>query len=143
MTPALAILELSSIARGVIVSDVLVKKAPVSLMQSRPVSSGKHILVFGGEVAAVDESFLAGVQAAGDALVDQLYLPFAHAQIGPLLGGNDSQRLHINGSVAVIETTTVCSTVLAADAACKVADVTMIDLRLAVGIHDRRRPQPG
>jgi microcompartment protein CcmL/EutN len=123
VTPALAILELSSIARGVIASDAIVKKAPVELMQSRPVSSGKHILVFGGEVASVEESFQAGKAVAGDALVDELYLPYASAQIAPLLGGSDQQRSRVNDSVAIIETTTVCSTVLAADAAAKAADV--------------------
>ena len=134
MTPALAILELSSIARGVVVSDALVKKAPVELLQSRPVSSGKHILVFGGEVAAVDESFRAGRQVAGDALVDELYLPFAHAQIGPLLGASERRRPRIRGAVGVVETATVCATVLGADAACKTAEVTLLELRLAVGI---------
>lgn len=133
MPPALAILELSSIARGVITSDTIVKKASVTLMQSRPVSSGKHILVFGGEVAEVEESLRAGRDAAGDALIDELYLAFAHAQIAPLLDGGDA-RTHIRDAVAVFETATVCSTVLAADAAAKAADVTLIDLRLAVGI---------
>ncbi len=133
MTPALAILELSSIARGVIASDAIVKRAAVTLMQSRPVSSGKHILVFGGEVAEVEESLRAGKAVAGDALIDELYLSFAHSQIAPLLDGSDA-RVQIRDAVAVFETATVCSAVLAADAAAKVADVTLIDLRLAVGI---------
>ncbi len=136
MPPALAILELSSIARGVIASDAIVKKAEVGLWQSRPVSSGKHILVFGGEVAECEEAFAAGRDMAGDALVDQLFLPFAHAQLPPLIQGGESAepRSSINGSVAVVETSTVCSTVFAADAAAKAADVTLINLRLAVGI---------
>lgn len=133
MTPALAILELSSIARGVITSDAIVKKAPVALMQSRPVSSGKHILVFGGEVASVEESLRAGREVAGAAIVDELYLPFADAQLAPLLNG-DAARAQIRDAVAIVETTTVCATVWAADAAAKAAEVTLLDVRLAVGI---------
>jgi microcompartment protein CcmL/EutN len=133
MTPALAILELSSIARGVIASDALVKRAPVTLLQSRPVSSGKHLLVFGGPVAEVEEALAAGKAIAADALVDELYLSFADSQLAPLLAG-DPPRISIRDSVAVFETTTVCAAVRAADAAAKAAEVTLMELRLAAGI---------
>jgi len=134
VTPSLAILELSSIARGVVVSDAVVKRAPVTLLQSRPVSSGKHVLIFGGQVAPVEESVIAGRAVAGDALIDELFLPLASPQIGPLLAGNEQQRSRVTGALAIIETTTVCAAVLAADAATKTADVRLLDLRLAVGI---------
>lgn len=133
MHPALAILELGSIARGVITSDAAVKRAPVTLLWSRPVSSGKHLVAFAGEVAEVEESLRAAQQVAGDALIDALYLPYADAQLWPLLSGDGDRPAPID-AVGVVETDTVCAAVRAADAAAKTAPVTLLDLRLAVGI---------
>lgn len=133
MTVALAILELSSIARAIRVSDAIVKRAPVELWQSRPVSTGKHVIVFGGGVAEVDESFREAVAVAADTVIDRLFLSYAHAQLAPLLRGHAAGR-PVTDSVGVVETRTVCSAVAAADASCKAAQVTVVDLHLAVGI---------
>jgi microcompartment protein CcmL/EutN len=133
VTPALGILELSSIARGVICADAVVKKAPVELFGSRPVSSGKHLVLFRGDVAEVEEAMAEGVRIAGAALLDHLLLPLADPQIGPLLDGQD-QHGTATDAVAIVETETVCAAVLGADAAAKAAEVTLVDMRLAVGI---------
>lgn len=131
--PALGIVELSSIARGVTCADAIVKKAPVRILQNRPISPGKFIIVFAGGVAEVDESMQAGLAAAGSALVDRLFLPQAHEQLAPLLAG-PRQSGPATDAVAIVETATVASTILAADAAAKAAEVTLLDLRLGQGI---------
>ena len=46
--PALALVELSSIARGVVVTDAVCKKAPVDVVRSAPVSPGKFVSLFVG-----------------------------------------------------------------------------------------------
>jgi len=137
-SPALGILELSLIARGMVVADALLKRAEVDLFASRPVSSGKYLLFLRGTVAEVEESMLAGRQAAGNALVDTLELPWAHDQLWALLpdpvtaGGWETEP---NAeAVAIVETSTVCASVHAADAAAKAAEVTIRDMRLAAGI---------
>ncbi|MCG8424085.1 MAG: BMC domain-containing protein [Proteobacteria bacterium] len=134
--PALGIVELSSIARGVVVSDAAVKQAPSLLLMSRPVSSGKHLVVMRGEVAEVEESMRVARHSAAERLIDSLELPFADEQLWPLLDrpvevtGWDSDEL----AVAIVETATVCAAVGAADAAAKTAAVVLRDMRLAVGI---------
>ena len=130
--PALGILELSSIARGVIVVDVMAKRSPVRILQNHPVSPGKHLVIVVGGVAEVEEAMGAGIPMAGDRLVDKLLLAQAHEQLAPLIAGGRGNAEF--DSVAVVETATVCATVLAADAAAKATPVTLIDLRLAVGI---------
>ena len=132
--PALGIIELTSIARGVLVADAMVKKAPVRILQSHPISPGKHIIVIAGEVAEVDESMQAGLAVAGATLVDRLFLPQAHAQLGPLVAGQATLRSEPLEAVAVFETYSVASTVLAADAAAKAAEVTLLDMRLGQGL---------
>jgi microcompartment protein CcmL/EutN len=130
--PALAVIELSSIARGYPVADAMVKKAPVLLVDCRPVSPGKFLVLVTGDVASVDEAFRAGLAVAGDCLVDKLFLPQAHPSIGPAVRG----MIPAAGidSLAVVETFTVAAAILAADAATKAAAVRIVEMQLARGI---------
>lgn len=141
-SPALGILELASIARGVQVADAVVKRAPSTLLLSRPVSGGKHIIMFRGAVSVVEESMRAASAVAAEKLVDSLELPLLHDSVWPQLypafaGHVRSSRWEPDTdreSVAIVETTTVCATVHAADAAAKLAAITVREMRLAVGI---------
>lgn len=135
---ALGILELSSIARGVVVADRALKQAPSLLFVSRPVSGGKHLIMMRGEVAEVEESMKVAREAASGALIDSLELAYLHDPLWPLLdepvvarGWQDEAGAE---SVAIVETETVCAAVGSADRAAKTAPVIVRDMRLAVGI---------
>lgn len=136
--PALGILELASIARGVVVVDAALKQAPSLVLMSRPVSSGKHLVMLRGQVAEIDESMRAARAAAAGALVDVLELAYAHEQLWPLLAEPVSTLSWDTGgselSVAIVETQSVCAAVAGADVAAKTAPVVLRDMRLAVGI---------
>ena len=140
---ALGILELEHIARGILVSDAVVKKAPVTILLSAPVSGGKHLVFLRGGVAEIEESMAAGVEAAGDALTDSLLLPYAHEQLWPLLDGSQPKTGHgwaEDGeaeSVAIVDVRTVCGAIVAADAAAKCAPIELRDMQLAVGISGK------
>jgi microcompartment protein CcmL/EutN len=139
---ALGILELGSIARGVVVADAAVKQAPSLLLMSRPVSGGKHLVMMRGEVAEVEESMKVARDIAASALLDWLELPYLHEQIWPFLdqpvvardweGEEGAGSVAI--SVAIVETETVCATIGAADAAAKAVPIVIRDMQLAVGI---------
>jgi microcompartment protein CcmL/EutN len=140
--PALGVLELSSVARGVVVADAAVKRAPVVVLSSRAVSGGKHLVFLEGGVAEVDEAVGAARAAAGALLVEWLLLPGADAQVWTLLGAPPWGAIEPPDwsaepgaeAVAIVETTTVCAAIAAADAACKAADVTVRDVRLAIDL---------
>jgi microcompartment protein CcmL/EutN len=85
--PALALIEVASIARGHRVADAVVKRAPVELLRCEPVSPGKFLVLLAGDVAAVDEAWRAGLAVAGDATLDKLFLPQAHEQLGGAIRG--------------------------------------------------------
>ena len=130
--PALALIELESIARGMIAADALLKRAPVSIALAEAITPGKYLLLFSGGVAEVQESFAAGLEVAGTALLDKLLLPVAARSLvdglrGKLHGGQGE-------SVGIVETHTVASALLAADSALKGADVRLTQLHLARGI---------
>jgi microcompartment protein CcmL/EutN len=129
--PALGLVETSSIARGIVVADAMVKKAPVELVLARPVSPGKHLVLVSGAVADVEEAMAAGVEHAGATLVDRLMLAQVADEVLRALARHGA---HAEGSVGILETFSVASTLLAADAACKAAQVVVAELRLADGL---------
>jgi microcompartment protein CcmL/EutN len=136
--PALGVLEIATIARGVVVADAALKRAPAVLLSSRAVSGGKHLVMLEGGVAEVDEAMQAGGNAAGALLLDRVTLPAADPQVWPMLGAPvTSPDWHGDRgaeAVAILETRTVCAAIAAADAACKLADVTVRDVRFAVDL---------
>jgi microcompartment protein CcmL/EutN len=119
--PALAIVELSSIARGHRVADAMLKRAPVHLERADPISPGKFVVLVDGDVAAVDESFRVGTDVAADRAVDTLFLPQPHAALWPALAGEANAAGGVE-SLGIVETTTVAATVRAADAAVKAGE---------------------
>jgi microcompartment protein CcmL/EutN len=136
--PALGVLEISTIARGVVVADAGLKRAPAVLLHSRAVSGGKHLVFFEGGVAEVEEAVAAGKLVAGDQLLDRAWLPAADDQVWSMLGAPvappDWSADATAEAVAIVETRTVCAAIAAADAACKVAHVLVRDVRFAVDL---------
>ncbi|MGN6106263.1 MAG: BMC domain-containing protein [Kofleriaceae bacterium] len=135
---ALGVLEIGTIARGVVAADAALKRSPALLLSSRAVSGGKHLVMLAGGVAEVEEAMAAGKLAAGSALLDQIELPNPDDQIWPMLGAPvcppDWTADPAAEAVAIIETRTVCAAIAAADAACKVAEVEVRDVRFAVDL---------
>src|SRR4051812_21995706 len=136
--PALGVLEVSTIARGIVAADAGLKRAPAVLLHSRAVSGGKHLVMFEGGVAEVEEALGAARRIAGDLILDHVELPNADDQVWPMLGApytaHDWSPDPAAEAVAIIETSTVCAAIRAADAACKVAFVVVRDTRFAVDL---------
>lgn len=130
--PALGLLEIESLARGVFVADVLVKKAAVQIVRAEAVSPGKYLLIFLGNVADVEESFAAGVDAAGSTLIDRLMLPHVAEPVRDAL--TKPVNRESKGSIGIIELHTVAATLRAADLCLKKAEVRMTQFELAKGI---------
>ncbi len=130
--PALALLELDSIARGIVAGDAIVKRAPVQIAMAEPTTPGKYLLLFSGGVAEVEESLKAGLETAGSSLLDKLLLPQASLGLLEALRGKFYQEF--GESFGMIETHSVASTLLAADTALKRADVKLRRMHLARGI---------
>src|SRR5437868_15233420 len=85
MPEAVALLEIASLARGVVCADAAVKRAQVELLACEAVSPGKYLLLFGGGVAEVGEALQAAEHAASEHKLDKLWLPQAHPQLLPAL----------------------------------------------------------
>jgi microcompartment protein CcmL/EutN len=129
---AIALIEVASIARGYVALDAMAKRARVVVKVARPVSPGKLLVLFGGDVASVGESLEAAREACGSLLVDELFLPYAHA--GLLAAVDGVVTPEPGESVGIVEMATVASTLEAADVALKTTEVGVLRMHLAVGI---------
>lgn len=132
--PALGLIETASIARGMVVVDAMVKKAPVRVVEAHPTSPGKWLVVIAGDVAEVEESMAEGLAVAADTRIDHLFLPLVHDQVPTAMAGGRLVGTPDQGAIAIIETHTISSAILAADAACKAALVHLVQMRLGQGL---------
>ncbi len=132
--PALGLIEVQSIARGVTVSDAMVKRAAVQLVLTRPVSPGKHLSLCSGEVADVQEAMLAGRERAGTTLCDELLLTLVHDEVLAVLRRTERRPLDPELALGILETFSAAATLLGADTACKAAEVSLSELRLCDGL---------
>lgn len=130
----IGLVELSSVARGVEVADAVLKEARVEMLFASPVQPGKYVMLFTGPVQDVRASVARGAALAAGDLVDQLLIPQVHEQVVPMLRRKGGTINGLLDAVGVVETTTVASSILAADAALKTATVDLIDLRIANGL---------
>jgi microcompartment protein CcmL/EutN len=130
--PAIAVLELDSIALGIAAGDAMVKRAPVAVLYAGSVHPGKYVDLVGGEVADVEEALAAGRRVAHPALVDELLLPDVHPQVVRAVCGGRAPAL--GEALGVVETRTVAAVVGAADRGVKGAHVTVERIRLADGL---------
>jgi microcompartment protein CcmL/EutN len=125
---ALAVLELDDIPAGVVAVDALVKKAPIALLRCGTISRGRFLIVMGGTPAAVEEALQEALQAGGYAVLDQVLLADVHPRlVDGMLG---ARRAPGEGSLAILETTTVASLVLAVERALKGTPVELVEIRL-------------
>ncbi len=130
--PAIALIEFSSIAIGVIAGDAMVKKAPISMLKTGTVSRGKYLVLIGGSTASVEESFKEGLNVGASAVVDKVFLPDIHPQVlAAMLGGRKKVTSEAFG---IVETTSITATIEAADAGIKGAMVDIIEIRMGDAI---------
>jgi microcompartment protein CcmL/EutN len=132
MEPAIALIETNSVAAGILAGDAMVKKAVVQLLEARPVCPGKFLVLIGGEVGPVSESYEVGLATAADTLVDQLLLPNVHRSVFPALMSASPPRG--DEALGIVETVTAAVCIVAADAAAKATDVQLLEVRLANGL---------
>ena len=130
--PAIALIEFSSISTGILASDAMIKKAPISLFKSGTVSRGKYLVLIAGSVASVEMSFREGIDIGKDHIVDKVILPDIHSDVIESILGTRNKIT--DESFGTIETASVAAMIEAADAGIKGATVKIIEIRLADAI---------
>lgn len=128
----LGAIELTSIARGYVVVDRMVKKAPITLLDARAYCPGKFFIVFSGDVASVQESLDIGSRESEGVLFGTLFIPNLAPEVIPAI--NREAHPTIGETIGVIESFSAVSIVDAADTAVKSADVAIESVNLLQGL---------
>ena len=131
---SIGLIELSSVATGYQVEDVMIKAATVKLLLARSICSGKFLIAISCDVASVTTAIEAGGAAAGASLIERRQLSRVHPSVLQAI----SQSVEIDPkdlrSIGVIETFSAASIIDAADAAIKSANVILLRVHLAMAL---------
>jgi len=127
--PALALLELSTISSGIFTGDAIIKAAPVSVLKSGTVHNGKYLLLFGGSVASVEESYNKGLAISKNDIIDSVFLPDIHQKVHDAILGK--RTVIVSETVGMFETNSVANIIKSTDAAVKGTNVEIVEMRLA------------
>lgn len=132
MFEAMGLVETNSIPAGIEAGDAMLKAAQVELVSAMAVCAGKFIVIIRGDVAAVKEAVASGSKAADRNLVKDMVIPNVHKQV---LGAIGCCNEILNPqALGIIETFSIATAVLCADAAVKAADIDLIEIRLGRGL---------
>src|SRR5512140_1470239 len=129
---SIGLIELSSVAAGFLVADTMLKAGHVRLVLSRSICSGKYMVVIAGDTAAVSAAVEAGAEAANGCLIDQFVISNIHPDVLTALGR--TQPVEPDGAPGILESFNVATLIEAADAAAKAANITLLEVRLAMAL---------
>jgi microcompartment protein CcmL/EutN len=131
---SIGLIELSSVATGYVVQDVMLKAGSVQLLMARSICSGKFLIVVAGDVTSVEAAVQAGAVAAGHTLIERRQIARVHPSVLAAVSNAvdvDPRQLR---SIGVIETFSAASIIEVADAAVKAANVTLLRVHLAMAL---------
>ena len=129
---ALALLEIEGLPTALKAQDAALKQAPVRVVAFAPVTPGKIVFIFAGDVASVEESLEVADVAAGPRRLDKLLLPGVHQDVVKAIHDH-RQQAEQGDALGMLELSSVAAGILAADAAIKCADVALLRVHPASG----------
>ncbi|PKN56902.1 MAG: propanediol utilization protein [Deltaproteobacteria bacterium HGW-Deltaproteobacteria-14] len=130
--PSLALIELSSIARGIDTTDRMLKAAEVKLVMARTICSGKYMVMVAGELSEVEASVAAGLECSRECTIDHFIIPDVHPAVYPAVSATSVTMMR--GALGVIESFSVAALIEAIDKVAKAALVEMVGCRLAMAL---------
>jgi microcompartment protein CcmL/EutN len=132
--PAIAVVEVDSIAVGILAGDAMVKASPLGSIYTGTVHPGRYVIVVSGDTASVEVAVDTGSSVAGDTLVDLVFLPDVHPLVVDAIISEADLADCRGDALGVVETVTIAAVIDAADAGVKAATVDVPAVRLADGL---------
>ena len=129
---AIGLVEVKSVAKGIKVTDEMLKSAGVFLIQSGSVCPGKFVTIVGGSLSSIQASVDRAASVAEDSLIDKFVIGRLGEKVFEAMCG--TANVKERKALGIIETFTAASAILAADAAVKTANVSLIEVRVARGM---------
>ena len=131
---SIGLIELSSIARGFVVEDAMLKAAQVQVLMARTICSGKFLIAVAGDVASVAAAVDSGAASGKGAIIEKRQISRVHPSIFPAITGAVTLDPSQARAMGIIETFSASSIIEVADAAAKTANVTLFRVHLAMAL---------
>ena len=132
MSKAIGMAEFTTVPAGIAATDRMIKTAEVTVLEAQTVCPGKYMVILSGELSAVNAAVESVKTFHSDKLIDSFILGNPHESIFPAI--YSTSKVEKVDALGVMETFSVTSAIVAADAAAKCANVELIELRLARGM---------
>ncbi|MEN8114362.1 MAG: BMC domain-containing protein [Actinomycetota bacterium] len=132
--PAIAIVELDSIAAGIFTGDAMVKSSPIGSIYAGTVHPGRYLVLVSGDTASVEVALETGREMGEGSIIDSIFLPAVHVDVVAAIVSSIEAADFDGDAAGIVETNTVSTVVEAADAGVKAANVTLPAVRLADGL---------
>lgn len=132
MSKAIGMVEYKTVSQGLFVADMMLKTAEIDLVEAQTVCPGKYIAIISGELSAINACIEAARSKCSEHLIDSFILGNPHESILPAIYG--TTHIEKIRALGILETFSVASIFVAADAAVKTAQVELIELRIAKGM---------
>ena len=112
--------------------DLMVKEAPVEIIDCYTVTPGKYIIIITGDEASVDSALKRAKRQGIEKVLDELFISNLHPDVGPSINGQfEPGKIDALG---VIESYSVTAGIEAADRAAKEADVKLLTITFGSGM---------
>lgn len=134
MTQALGLIEFTSISCGIDVCDEMLKAANTELLRAGTICPGKYMVLLSGETGDVRQALAAAVATEERHIMAHYCLPNCHREILAVLRRRRRVKLKAEGALGMFEYSRVITSIAAADAALKAAQVQLLELRTGFGI---------
>lgn len=133
MSKSMCAIEFRSISKGIEVSNEMVKKAFVEVVYLKSICPGKFLAILSGNEEEVKEAIEYGIRIGSSFIVDRFIINAIHLDIIKGLKNKYSSK-DINGAIGIVETSKVCSGIIALNKTLKSSEVILVKLQLAFGI---------
>jgi microcompartment protein CcmL/EutN len=132
--PAIGMIELDSVARGVVTGDAMIKASPLGSIHVGTVHPGRYLVLVSGGTASVEVALDVGRATGGESVIDSMFLPDVHPDVTAAIVSQARPAESDGEAIGVVETSAVAAVIDAADAGVKAADVSVATIALADGL---------
>ncbi|MDV9756720.1 BMC domain-containing protein [Clostridioides difficile] len=133
MNKSIGAIEFKSIAKGIEVSNEMIKKSSVDVLYLKSICPGKFLIIVGGETSYINECVDYGIKLGEGYIVDNFVI---NATSQEILDGfkNKYQKLDSIVSIGVVESSKVCAGIKMLDKTLKSGDLVLVKLQLSFAI---------
>lgn len=132
MKKSIGLLEFKSIAKGIEVTDEVLKVANVELIFANPICPGKYVSMISGEVSGIQHAMKTAENLGDIFQIEAMTLSNIHPDVLKALSG--TCEVGNVQALGIIETMSAVSSISIADTAIKASNIQLIEVRIARGL---------